>query len=138
MKAQSILRGLVGTMMIVGFLAQMWDLFDQFLSDLKTVAVSFEEKYAVEFPSLAFCDSRGFRTKTNLTSNATQYNATTFNLEEEVSLNLLRNNVSEVEEVPTNTYTTELLPTAYNGYCKLYEFKRQFPVETQLCKSKIT
>ena len=130
MKIQSIFKGLVGVVMIGGFLAQMWDLFEEFLSELKTVAVSYEVVHVVEFPSFAFCDSRAFRRKTNVTGNATLYNATAFNLEEDVSVN----NDSGLLEDPTKMYTTKILPTAYNGYCKLFEFKKELPDYTMISK----
>ena len=59
--------------MVGGFLVQMWPLFDQYLGGLKTVAVSFEEKSAIEFPDLAFCDSRTFKRKFATTSSVTEY-----------------------------------------------------------------
>ena len=134
MKIQSIFKGLVGVVMIGGFLDQMWHLFEEFLSELKTVAVSYEVVYVVEFPSFAFCDSRAFRRKTNVTGNATLYNATAFNLEEDVSVMSWRNNDSGLLEDPTKMYTTKILPTAYNGYCKLFEFKKELPDYTLLSK----
>ena len=72
--------------MIGGFLAQMWEVFDQFQSGLKTITVSFEEHTEMEFPSFAICDSRAFRKITPRMINAAQYNATAFDLE--VSLNM--------------------------------------------------
>ena len=87
MKVRTILSFLLGAIMFGGFLAQMWDLFVQFHSGLKTISVSFEEKSVVEFPSIAICDSRAFRKLVPWTANAGRYNATTFNLEGQVSLN---------------------------------------------------
>ena len=49
-----VLKAFVGVIMIVCFLVQMWELFGQFNSELKTVAVSFKEENMIEFPSFAF------------------------------------------------------------------------------------
>ena len=124
MKVPSILSFLVGVIMVGGFLVQMWELFGQFLSGLKTVAVSFEKRKTMEFPSFAFCDSRAFRSRMSNTANAAQYNATTFNLEKEVKLEYI------AEDDWENTYTSQLVPTMLNGYCMLYEFYRGHPIGT--------
>ena len=134
MKVKTILGFLVGIIMVAGFLGQMWEIFDQFHSGLKTIAVSFEERDAIEFPSFAICDSRAFRKLTPLTANAARYNATTFNLEEQVSLHMLFNDDLTDD---WNTYTTELLPTIYNGYCMLYEFQRHYPVNAWAGKARM-
>ena len=126
-KVRSILSFALGVVMVCGLLAQMWNLFHQFVSGLKTVAVSYENKDELEFPSFAFCDSRGFRRRAPLTANAGRYNATTFNLEEEVSLKWLMN---PKIDILGNSYTAELLPTVVNGYCMLFEFQRDYPLNT--------
>ena len=112
--------------MVGGFLAQMWDLFIQFHNGLKTIAVSFEEKAALEFPSIAICDSRAFTELTTWTANAVRYNSTTSSLEGQVSLKIRRSfsfssKNDMVEDL--NTYTSELLPTVYNGYCMLHAIR---------------
>ena len=110
---------------------------------LKTISVSFEEKSAVEFPSIAICDSRAFRKLVPWTANAGRYNATTFNLEGQVSLDTFNsNNFTNILNTfnsnnftdDLNTYTTELLPTIFNGYCMLYEFHRNYPANAWACK----
>ena len=93
----------------------MWELFDQFLSELKTVTVSFKEEKALQFPSFAFCDKFGFKEKIGITSNATLYNASTYHFEDELSLDMVDGNL-------TGTYVVETFPTTSNGYCTLYEF----------------
>ena len=118
--------------MVGGFLAQMWDLFIQFHNGLKTIAVSFEEKAALEFPSIAICDSRAYTELSTWTANARRYNSTTYSLEEQVSLKIIISHVlssknNMVEDL--NTYRSELLPTVYNGYCMLYEFERLYPTQ---------
>ena len=118
--------------MVGGFLAQMWDLFIQFHNGLKTIAVSFEEKAALEFPSIAICDSRAFTELSTWTANAGKYNSTTLSLEGQVSLKIFISNAfsSKNDKVKDlNTYTSELLPTVYNGYCMLYEFERLYPTQ---------
>ena len=66
--------------MVGGFLVQMWEIFIQFHNELKTIAVSFEEKAALEFPSIAICDSRAFTELSTMTANAMRYNSTTFSV----------------------------------------------------------
>ena len=133
MKVRTILSFILGVIMLGGFLAQMWEVFNQFNSGLKAIAVSFEEQDTIEFPSIAICDSRAYRKLTSLTGNAAQYNATTFNLEEQVSL-YIYGNYEKADD--WNTSTKELLPTIYNGYCTLHEFHRYYPVTAKLCKFK--
>ena len=128
MEMGKLLRYIIVLVMVVGFLTQMWELFGQFLSGLKTVAVSFEERKKMEFPSFAFCDSRAFRSRMSITANAAQYNATTFNLEEEVKLEYIA--VDDWE----NTFTSQLVPTIMNGYCLLYEFNKDYPINTFIGK----
>ena len=127
MKVRTILSFLLGAIMVGGFLAQMWEVFDQFHSGLKTIAVSYKEIDTIEFPSFAICDSRAFTKLTRLTGNSAQYNATTFNLEAQVSLYIQM-------EGDKNAYTTELLPTLYNGWCLLHEIHKNYPVSARLCK----
>ena len=63
----------------------------------------------IEFPSFAFCDSKAFSEKIGFTPNATLYNASTFNLEPEISLVYYVN------------HSVESFPTIANGYCTLYQ-----------------
>ena len=129
MKVPSIFSFIVGVVMIGGFLAQMWELFDQFLSSLKTVAVSYEERKTIEFPSFAFCDSRAVRRRMSATANAAHYNATTFNLEGEIALQYIWRKNHAIDDWDS-TYKSKLVPTITNGYCKLYEFYTDYPVDT--------
>ena len=128
MEVRGILKGLVGIIMIGCFLYQMWDLFDQFLGELRTVAVSFEKKNAVEFPSFAFCDSTAFTENIGIIANFTLYNSSTFNVEGEVSM------VNSLIHDLTGTYTVQYFPTTCNGYCKLYEFHGEHRVGTIIGK----
>ena len=120
--------------MVGGFLVQMWPLFDQYLGGLKTVAVSFEEKSAIEFPDLAFCDSRTFKRKFATTSSVTDYNATAYNLEEDVFVLGMFQGDGIYRTVSADAYEVELVPTVFNGYCKLYQFKGEIPIGTYLSK----
>ena len=119
MEVRGILKGLVGIIMIGCFLYQMWDLFDQFLGELRTVAVSFEKKNAVEFPSFAFCDSTAFTKKIGITSNTTLYNSSTFYVDVDMEVS-----------IENCSYTVQYLPTTFNGYCKFYEFTGEVQVGT--------
>ena len=116
--------------MVGGFLAQMWDLFDKFVGGLRTVAVSFEERPSLEFPSFAFCDSRAFR---NITlaghnfGNEVFFNATTFDLDEDVK-------IGESWGTKFN-YTFHIVPTNMNGYCKLFDIHGNYePTNTYIGK----
>ena len=114
MEVRVLLKGLVVITMIGCLLFQMWELFDQYLSEMKTVAVSFEEENAIEFPSFAFCDSTAFTKRIGVTANATLYNATAFSVE--VDLSIVRNSVSSYL---TDNYTVQSVPTTDNGYCTI-------------------
>ena len=111
-----VFKFFVGVIMIGCFLAQMWELFEQFISELKTVAVSFKHEKTIEFPSFAFCDSKAFTEKIGFTPNVTLYNASTFNLEPEISLVHYANH--SVESFPTNS----------NGYCTLYQIHGKYDI----------
>ena len=127
MERGKLLRFAVVLIMVLGFLAQMWQLFGQFLGGLKTVAVSFEERETMEFPSFAFCDSRALRKRVMITANAAQFNATTFNLEGAILLKTIASFNTQIE-VWEKTYTSELVPTMLNGILefKLSHFSVQF------------
>ena len=133
MEVRVLLKGLVVITMIGCLLFQMWELFDQYLSEMKTVAVSFEEKNPIEFPSFAFCDSTAFTKRIGVTANATLYNATAFNVEVDVSI--VRSSVSSYL---TDNYTVQSVPTTDNGYCTLYELYGEYPVNTLFGKVKTT
>ena len=115
----------------------MWNLFDQFVSGLRTVAISYEDKSEMEFPTLAFCDSRAFTKTSAKIANAARYNATTINLENEVKLTgigMTNNNGFSRLDDWQNTYTAEHVPTIFNGNCMLFEFYRDYPSNTWACK----
>ena len=128
------LKVLVGVIMVVCFLYQMWDLFNQYLSELKTVAVSFEENKAIELPSFAFCDSTAFRKRIGVTANTTLYNATAFKVEDVSIMNELLPWAYNM----TDTFTVHSFPTTDNGYCTLYEFHGEHPINEVVGKLKIT
>ena len=123
MKVRNILGVVLGIIMVGGFLAQMWDLFDKFVGGLKTVAVSFEERATLEFPSFAFCDSRAFRNNTSVfqLGSAEFFNATTFDLDMDVDLGDHWTAGTEFN------YKAHIVPTNLNGYCKLFEIHGSYP-----------
>ena len=125
MEVRVVLKGLLGITMIACFLYQMGDLFNQYLDEKKTVAVSFEEHYEVEFPSFAFCDSKAFSEKIRFTSNISLYNASTFYVD--VNISTFLNNMA-------NTCTIQYFPTLFNGYCKLFEFSGKHAFSSGPCR----
>ena len=133
MEVRSLLKGLVGIIMIACFLLQMKDLFDQYLNDLKTVAVSFKEKNTVEFPSFAFCDSTAFRKRIGVTANYTLYNDTAFNAED---VSIVNDQYSPGNL--TDSFTVQFFPTTDNGYCTLYEFYGEYQFDTVIGECKIS
>ena len=114
MRVKKFLSFLLGTIMVGLFLVQMWELFVQFHSGMKAIAISFDERDEIEFPSFAFCDSKAFTKRIGMTPNATLYNASTFNLETENSLVYYVN------------HSVESFPTISNGYCTLYTFHEKY------------
>ena len=126
MLVKTFLGYLLGAIMVGLFLVQMWELFVQFHSGMKAIAISFEERDEIEFPSFAICDSNGFRKPTYTITNAAEYNASTFNMEGQVTLRLsVFGNDKTAYDL--NNYTSELMATVYNGYCMLYEFHQTYP-----------
>ena len=109
----------------------MWEQFDKFLKDQKTVASSFEERKAQKFPTFAFCDSRGYNTKIFVAGTAERYNETTFDVENEVDLQEIC--VSDTDCIHPSNWSDasdHMVPTGYNGYCKLYEFYKPYDTGT--------
>ena len=123
-----VLRVVVLCLMVVCFLVQMWEQFDKFLKKQKTVAASFEERNAHKFPTFAFCDSRAYNTKILVAATAARYNETTFDVENEVDLHSICKTDYDCRE-PSNV-TMHMVPTGYNGYCKLYEFHEAYTTGT--------
>ena len=124
MKVRSIISIILGIIMVGGFLAQMWDLFEKFVGGLKTVAASFEERASLEFPSFAFCDSRAFRNSTLVErhlGNGAFYNATTFDLSKDVEFSGFWI-MGSIEN-----YTAHTVPTNLNGYCQLFDIHGSYP-----------
>ena len=120
-----ILRVIVICLMFCSFIFQMWEQFDKFLKRQKTVAVSFEEKNEQKFPTFAFCDSRGYNKEfgyfaTPGTSDV--YNETAFDVEREVVFMGVWTDLSYT----TPNISQHMVPTMYNGYCKLYEFHEHY------------
>ena len=125
MKVRKILGVVLGIIMVGGFLAQMWDLFDKFVGGLKTVAVSFEERATLEFPSFAFCDSRAFRNSTSPSrhfGDAGYFNATTFDIDRDVEFGAFWYKEAKIN------YTVQIIPTILNGYCKVFDIHGSYPV----------
>ena len=132
MKVRGVLKYLLCLIMVGGFLAQMWNVFDQFLRGLKTVAISYEEKMEIEFPSFAFCNSQAYTKPIGKIGNADRYNANTYNMENGIQL-YMSNYEHDLDDWQ-NSFTTEHFPTVYNGYCLSYEFHMDYPSNTWLCK----
>ena len=86
MDVRGCLKGFLWVIMICLFNLQMWELFDQYLSKAKTVAVSFKEESKVEFPNFAFCDSIAFKKRIGVIANETVYNTTSFNVNVEAKI----------------------------------------------------
>ena len=129
MDVRGSLKGLLGIIMICLFIWQMWELFDQYISEMKTVAVSFREEREMEFPSFAFCDSTAFKKRIGVVANVTLYNLTAINVEVEASMWL------------TSRFVTENIknlsfPTIDNGYCTLFELHGKFQVNAVICELK--
>ena len=110
----------------------MWEVFGQFLSGLTTVAISFEERHALEFPSFAFCDSRAYKTRVNLEDTIVQYSEKTFNLDQEVVFNGIMKSTEDKTIYLSINHTTHVVPTVFNGNCKLYEFQQSYPVNNYI------
>ena len=108
-------------LMVVGFLAHMWHQTNKFFTGLTTVGVSYEDRSRIKFPTFAFCDSRAYNVRQPFAATATLYNATAFNVEEEVVLSGVFGLADQATIMPVN-HTVRVFPTTYNGLCKSYEF----------------
>ena len=88
MKVMAILSFMLGAVMFGGFLVQMWELFVQFRSGMKAIAITNEERDKLEFPSFALCHSRAFTRFTYTMVDVANYNSTTFNMEGQIRLSM--------------------------------------------------
>ena len=139
MTVKAILRFMLGAVMVGGFLVQMWDLFVQFRSGMKAIAISNEDRDRVEFPSFAFCHSKAFNKFTYTMVEVAKYNSSTFHMEGQIKLIMFGKDDSSEDWKDDSSedwekYTSELLPTLYNGYCMLYEFQRTYPPNAEIGK----
>ena len=125
---RSVLRVILLFLMVFCFMAQMWEQFDKFLKKQTTVAGSFEDRETQKFPTFAFCDSRAYNTKINFATTAARYNETTFDVESEIDLSHICE--SDFDCKKASNVTERMVPTTYNGYCKLYEFHEAYKTGT--------
>lgn len=123
-----VLQFIVFCLLVCCFLVQMWEQFDKFLKKQNTVAVSFEGRHTHQFPTLAFCDSRAYNTKILFATTAARYNETTFDVDSEIDLYGICEADYDCEE-PFNV-TEQMVPTIYNGYCKMYDFHQDYKTGT--------
>ena len=112
--------------MVSCFIFQMWEQLDKFVKGQTTVAVSFEERKTQKFPTFAFCDHRGYRMDVRFVATTSRYNATTFDVESEVILHGLCDGDYTCGRKPK--YSVRMVPTTYNGHCKLFEFHEEYPM----------
>ena len=124
---RAVLWVILVVVMVCCFVFQMWEQLDKFLKGQQTVAVSFEERETQKFPSFAFCDHRAYRTDMPFAATAARYNATTFDVESEVVLNGICESDYYCGTKPN--YSVHMVPTIYNGYCKVYEFHEQYRMQ---------
>ena len=130
MDVRGSLKGFLWIIMICLFFWQMWELFGQYISNMKTVAVSFKEEGKVEFPNFAFCDSTAFTERIGIIANETVYNATAFNVEVEASI--FMNTRFSTENITSHSF-----PTTDNGYCTLIELHGKFQANAAISKFKM-
>ena len=96
------------------------------------MAITFEEREEFELPSFAFCDSRAFKRSVSIEETLANYNSTTFDLDQEVKFNGMVKTVGSKEYYFKVDHNTQIVPTMFNGNCKLYEFKQSHPVKTYI------
>ena len=131
MTVRALLKGFVATALVGLCLLQMSGLFGQYLSEMKTVAVSFREEVEMEFPSFAFCDSTAFKKRIGVLANETLYNSTAIHVEVEASM-------WSYSGFTTENMTSHSFPTINNGYCTLFELHGKFEVNALICELKTT
>ena len=134
-KLRDIVHITLIVLMVVGFLAHMWHQTNKFFTGLTTVGVSYEDHSKIKFPTFAFCDSRAYNVRQPFAATATLYNATAFNVEEEVVLSGVFGLADQSTLMPAN-HTVRVFPTTYNGLCKSYEFHDVHKVRTYGGKTK--
>ena len=62
-KLRTIVHVSLVVFVVCGFLAHMWDQTNKFFSGLTTVAVRYEDRSRIKFPTFAFCDSRAYNVR---------------------------------------------------------------------------
>ena len=118
-----VFQVIVISLLVSCFLFQMWEHFDKFLKEQTTVAMSYEQRHSHEFPTFAICDSRGYKEEIIFAATATRYNETTFDINSEIELYRL---CTTYEACVIPNVTVRMVPTTYNGYCKLFEFHESY------------
>ena len=84
--------------------------------------MSFEGRELHKFPTFAFCDIRGYNEEIIFAATAARYKETTFDVGREVVLD----RVWEDMLLITPNVTMHIVPTIFNGYCKMYEFQQSY------------
>ena len=126
LRFRTVLWVILIIVMVGCFVVQMEEQLEKFIKKQTTVAVSFEGRETQRFPTFAFCDHRGYRMDMRFAATAARYNSTTFDVESEVILHGICEKDYVCGKKPK--HTVRLVPTTYNGYCKVYEFLEEYPM----------
>ena len=124
LRFRTVLWVILIIVMVGCFVVQMEEQLEKFIKKQTTVAVSFEGRETQRFPTFAFCDHRGYRMDMRFAATAARYNSTTFDVESEVILHGICEKDYACGKKPK--YNVRMVPTTYNGYCKVYEFLEEY------------
>ena len=135
MKLRNIIHFTLVVFLVGGFLAHMWEQTNKFFSGLTTVGVSYEERPRIKFPTFVFCDSRAYNVRQEFAATARLYNATAFNVGQEVVFSGVALS-DDTGSLKLPNHTEKVFPTVYNGLCKSYEFHEIDKVRSYAGRSK--
>lgn len=106
---------------LCGFLWQVWDQADKFISSATTVAVSRQKEDEVKFPTIAFCDQMGFTERAPTEPNAVTSYESYMNSVVHVDVNLTGLMDVDGFDFTKVEHESVHLPTVLNGMCKIFK-----------------
>lgn len=128
MDPKKLTQALLLSACLAGFIWQIWDQAGKFLSGFSTVAVSWEQKKTLSFPTFVFCDSQGFTVTSKGFEKALRNRDSFKNHTVEVHVYLSGIGTHEFGNRETPEYDSYELPTLYNGMCKVFTIRTEYPI----------
>lgn len=127
--AKSSFRILLLMVCVAGFAWQIWDQLLKFFGEKKTVAISYETKTTLRFPTFVFCNHEAYRKFANLGRTEAEYRADAF----DVAVRFNGTTTTDFGEPGDSRADVTVVPTVYNGFCKMFHVGKAFPARQLIC-----